>query len=221
MARIFVIGATGGVGHRLVPLLIDAGHEVTALHRKPEQADSLRAMGATPVQGDLMELTAGDFEPMFEGQDAVVFSAGAAGSGLERTTRIDGDAPLDVIAAMNRMSVPRLYLVSVFPDAGRGKEIKPGFEHYMLAKKTADAAVVASGVDYVILRPGTLMDEDGDGRVALAHALNYGSVARGHVAAVLAALIDTPEVSLEILELTDGTEEIAASVAALPRRVTV
>ncbi|MPQ94109.1 SDR family oxidoreductase [Thioclava sp. JE_KL1] len=221
MARIFVIGATGGVGHRLVPLLIEAGHEVTALHRKPEQADSLRAMGATPVQGDLMELTAGDFEPMFEGHDAVVFSAGAAGSGLERTTRIDGEAPLDVIAAMNRMSVPRLYLVSVFPDAGRGKEIKPGFEHYMLAKKTADAAVVASGLDYVILRPGTLMDEDGDGRVALAHALDYGSVARGHVAAVLAALIDAPEISHEILELTDGTEEIAASVAALPRHVAV
>ena len=221
MARIFIIGATGGVGHRLVPLLIAAGHEVTALHRKPEQADSLRAMGATPVQGDLMELTAGDFEPMFEGHDAVVFSAGAAGSGLERTTRIDGEAPLDVIAAMNRMSVPRLYLVSVFPDAGRGKEIKPGFEHYMLAKKTADAAVVASGLDYVILRPGTLMDEDGDGRVALAHALDYGSVARGHVAAVLAALIDAPEISHEILELTDGTEEIAASVAALPRHVAV
>ncbi|QPZ91543.1 SDR family oxidoreductase [Thioclava electrotropha] len=221
MARIFVIGATGGVGHRLVPLLIEAGHEVTALHRKPEQADSLRAMGATPVQGDLMELTAGDFEPMFEGHDAVVFSAGAAGSGLERTTRIDGEAPLDVIAAMNRTGVPRLYLVSAFPDAGRGKEIKSGFEHYMLAKKTADAAVVASGLDYVILRPGTLIDEDGDGRVALAHALDYGSVARGHVAAVLAALIDAPEISHEILELTDGTEEIAASVAALPRHVAV
>ncbi|HCA76230.1 MAG TPA: NAD-dependent dehydratase, partial [Alteromonas sp.] len=41
MSRIFFIGATGGVGHRLLPQLIAQGHEVTALHRKPEQADSL------------------------------------------------------------------------------------------------------------------------------------------------------------------------------------
>ncbi|WP_161556160.1 hypothetical protein [Mangrovicoccus ximenensis] len=43
MSRIFVIGATGGVGHRLVPLLTGAGYGVSGLHRKPEQADALRA----------------------------------------------------------------------------------------------------------------------------------------------------------------------------------
>ena len=37
MSKIFIIGATGGVGSRLGPMLVRAGHTVTALHRNREQ----------------------------------------------------------------------------------------------------------------------------------------------------------------------------------------
>ena len=42
MADIVLIGATGGIGSRLIPMLIRRGHSVTGLHRKPEQAEELR-----------------------------------------------------------------------------------------------------------------------------------------------------------------------------------
>jgi nucleoside-diphosphate-sugar epimerase len=45
--RVFVAGATGVIGCRLVPLLIERGHEVVATTRSPEKHDSLSALGAT------------------------------------------------------------------------------------------------------------------------------------------------------------------------------
>ena len=56
--RVFVTGASGAIGRRLVPQLIDAGHEVTGAHRSPEGADRLRSLGATPVMLDLLDARA-------------------------------------------------------------------------------------------------------------------------------------------------------------------
>jgi nucleoside-diphosphate-sugar epimerase len=50
--RIFLAGATGAVGSRLVPLLLEAGHEVTGTTRSSAKADLLRAAGAEPVIAD-------------------------------------------------------------------------------------------------------------------------------------------------------------------------
>lgn len=218
MSTIFLIGATGGVGHRLVPMLVQAGHEVVGLHRKPEQAQALREAGAKPVLGDLMTMTVDDVVAAAQGCDIIVFSAGAAGSGAERTTRIDGDFPSIAIAAAKQLGIARFYLVSAFPESARDKPRNEGLEHYMREKKRADVNVARSGLDWVIVRPGTLQHEDGDGRVSLGLAVPYGFVARGNVARVLAALIDHPEIRREIFELTDGDVPVEAAVRALVRK---
>ena len=46
--RVFVAGATGAIGRRLVPQLVERGHEVVATTSRPERAEGLRALGATP-----------------------------------------------------------------------------------------------------------------------------------------------------------------------------
>jgi nucleoside-diphosphate-sugar epimerase len=51
--QIFVTGATGVIGRRVVPLLVATGHQVTAVGRSPEQCAALKRLGATPVQLDL------------------------------------------------------------------------------------------------------------------------------------------------------------------------
>lgn len=53
--RIFVAGATGAIGRQLVPLLVQAGHEVAGLTRKPQRAAWLESVGATPVVRDLFD----------------------------------------------------------------------------------------------------------------------------------------------------------------------
>jgi nucleoside-diphosphate-sugar epimerase len=56
--RIFVAGATGAVGHHLVPLLIADGHSVIGLTRTPTKATVVRALGAEPVVADGLDAAA-------------------------------------------------------------------------------------------------------------------------------------------------------------------
>lgn len=51
--KIFLAGGSGAIGRLLVPMLVEAGHEVVAMTRSPERAASLEAMGAAPVICDV------------------------------------------------------------------------------------------------------------------------------------------------------------------------
>lgn len=53
--RIFVAGATGVIGRRLVPLLVASGHEVTAIGRNADKRAALAAQGAAPVEASLFD----------------------------------------------------------------------------------------------------------------------------------------------------------------------
>src|ERR1700719_372396 len=56
--RIFVAGASGLIGVRLVPLLVAAGHEVAGMTRSPDKAGMLRDLGAEPVICDVFDAEA-------------------------------------------------------------------------------------------------------------------------------------------------------------------
>jgi nucleoside-diphosphate-sugar epimerase len=56
--RVFVAGATGAVGSRLVPLLASAGHSVIGLTRKPAKTDAIRQGGGEPVIADALNRAA-------------------------------------------------------------------------------------------------------------------------------------------------------------------
>jgi 2-alkyl-3-oxoalkanoate reductase len=53
--RVLVVGASGAIGTRLVPQLIARGHVVIGTHRSPAHASKIRALGAEPVQLDLLD----------------------------------------------------------------------------------------------------------------------------------------------------------------------
>lgn len=56
--RVFVAGATGVIGRRLVPMLLADGHQVTGMTRSQEKADALRAAGVEPVVADALDAQA-------------------------------------------------------------------------------------------------------------------------------------------------------------------
>jgi len=56
--RIFLAGATGAIGRRLVPLLVNAGHSVVGITRSPEKAAILNDAGADPVVVDVFDAPA-------------------------------------------------------------------------------------------------------------------------------------------------------------------
>jgi len=217
MSKIFIIGATGGVGSKLGPMLINAGHQVSGLHRKPEQAKDLIKAGIKPYCGDIMDMSSEDFVTFTQNCDVIVFSAGAAGSGVDRTSAIDGDGVTKTITAALKNGISRFYLVSAFMDAGRVLPKNEKFEHYMNVKRQSDNALVATDLKWVILRPGGLTNKEGNGQVQANLAISFGSVSRSNVAAMLTELIQSPEIYREIIELTDGNISVKDAVTSLRR----
>jgi nucleoside-diphosphate-sugar epimerase len=56
--RVFVAGATGAIGRRLIPVLVDAGHRVTGMTRSPDNAERVRKAGAVPAIADALDRNA-------------------------------------------------------------------------------------------------------------------------------------------------------------------
>ncbi|AOO81941.1 SDR family oxidoreductase [Bosea vaviloviae] len=218
MAKVFIIGAAGKVARRLSRQLAQRGHHPVALHRKPEQASELAGLGATPVAGDLTKLIADELAGLMKGNDVVVFSAGAGGVGMDVTNAIDGRGLELAVAAAQIAGITRFLLVSAFPDALRDEKRSEGFENYIRVKRLADAHLVATDLDWVIVRPGTLSDGPGTGKVSADLAIPYGDVPRDDVAATLVQIIEQPTVSRIIIELTAGETPIGKAIERLARR---
>jgi uncharacterized protein YbjT (DUF2867 family) len=199
---------------RLLRLLAERGDRARGVIRKQEQAADLEAVGAEAVVADIERLD--DLSPYVEGADAVVFAAGAGpGSGPERKRTVDLGGALKLIDAAKKTGVDRYLIVSSIgahdPNSGP-EQMRP----YLEAKAEADRALVASGLDYTIVRPGSLTDDPGTGKVELNTDLGRsGRIPRDDVAAILLGCLDIPETSGLTFEAFSGNEPIEAALRAL------
>ena len=216
--RVFQIGAAGGVGRRLAALLTEQGHRVTGMHRAGGQDAVIREAGGAPVTGDLIEDSVASLAERLSGHDAVVFSAGAHGTGAEMTTAIDGRGLEKAADAAVTAGVRRFVLVSVFMDALREQPRSESFEHYVKVKRAADIHLASTNLDFLIVRPGGLLDDPGTGSVNAGVSIPYGSVPRDDVAAFIAASLFCPELNRTDVELTGGDTPIDDAVVALVPR---
>jgi 2-alkyl-3-oxoalkanoate reductase len=78
--RVFVAGASGALGSRLVPQLIDAGHDVIGTYNSPTSAELLRTLGAKPVMLDLLDTRAVRKAMLENEPEAIVHQATALGN---------------------------------------------------------------------------------------------------------------------------------------------
>jgi nucleoside-diphosphate-sugar epimerase len=74
---VFVAGAGGAIGTRLVPKLIDAGHELIGTSRSPANAKRVRALGAKPIALDLLDARAVRKAVLASNPEAIVHQATA------------------------------------------------------------------------------------------------------------------------------------------------
>jgi uncharacterized protein YbjT (DUF2867 family) len=86
---------------------------------------------------------------------------------------------------------------------------------YYEAKADADRALLESGLDHTIVRPGGLTDDPGTGRVMVGTGIERGEIPRDDVAAVLLAVLEAPSTIGKVFELVSGDTPIDEAIAAL------
>jgi len=213
--RVAIAGGHGQIALRLAKVLAQRADDVVALIRNPNHAEDVRQAGAEPVVVDLERASEDDVARAISGSDAVVFAAGAGpGSGPQRKETMDYGGAVKLIAAAKQAGVGRYVIVS---SMGADPDV-PGddtFSVYLRAKGRADDAVRASGLDATVVRPGGLTNSAGTGRVNLGESVPRGQVTRDDVAAVLAAVLDSPNTIGRTVDLIGGDTPVAEAVEAV------
>src|SRR5215211_3715675 len=173
--KVLVAGAHGKTARRLVRILTEDGHEVRGLVRKEEQMPDVEADGAEAVMVDLEE-------------EEVEGRIGEAVEGCDAIVFAAGAGP------------------------GSGPERKETMD-YGGAVKLVEAAekhgvrryLMLSDLDYTVIRPGSLTDEEGTGTVDAAESLGrYGEIPRDDVARTFAAALEAENTYRKKFELLAG-----------------
>ena len=214
--RIVIAGGHGRIALRLAALLEGRGDRPVGIIRRAEHEHDVRAVGAEPVLLDLESATLDQVVTVLDGADAVVFAAGAGpGSGAARKDTVDRGAAVLLADAAEAAGVRRYLMVSSMgADAQSGYDGDPVFRAYLRAKGAADDDLRArTQLAWTVLRPGSLREEAGTGRVLLAEHTGRGSVSRDDVAAVLSELLARPDTAGLTLELIAGNTPVREAVA--------
>jgi uncharacterized protein YbjT (DUF2867 family) len=209
---VLVAGGHGQIARRLHRILAAHGHHPRGLIRNPDHAADLEADGAVPV---LCDLEHDDLRPHIGGAEAIVFAAGAGpGSGPERKQTVDLGAAVKCVEAARELGVDRFVIVSSIgmQDIERSGSMRP----YLEAKRAADDAVKASGLSWTVVKPGSLSNDPGTGKVDIPTTLGHtGPVTRDDVALVLYHVLLADNTIGAEFEVFEGPTPVQAAVQAL------
>ena len=116
--RIFLAGAAGAIGRRLVPLLVATGHEVTGTTRSQEKAAALKTQGATPAIVDVFDASAlqqavADAHPEIVIHQLTDLSAKNMDEARERNARIRIEATPNLMQAAKAAGARRVVAQSI------------------------------------------------------------------------------------------------------------
>lgn len=169
--KVAIIGANGKIGRLLINILKqDKANFDTplAIVRNSEQQDYF--INEIKVNASLTSIehaTVKEIVDAIKGYDAVVFSAGAGGKGVERIFTVDLDGCCKAIEACQLANVKRFIVVSALKAEDRDFWWSiPSLREYYIAKRAADHDVRLSGLNYTILQPGWLLDSNGTQKFA-------------------------------------------------------
>jgi putative NADH-flavin reductase len=196
--RLFILGATGGIGRQLVSQALERGHNVTAFVRSPQKLGASRE-GLMVVQGDVVNSQA--LGTALAGHDAVLSAIGPPGPG--RTT-ITSDCVRATMVAMTATGIRRLVIVGVamlFDDSGFLGHLLRNTLLRNIAKDSAEMEkiVKAGYLDWTIVRPPRLTDRPrtkrydiSDDRLPLGAGGGGATIGRADVAHFMLEEVEQP-----------------------------
>ena len=207
MENILVAGANGTTGKKIIALLHKSENfNPIAMVRKEVQQAYFKDQNIKTVLGDLTS----DVDSVFDSSiDRVIF---AAGSGGKDVIGVDQDGAKKMIDASKKANVKKFVMLSSM-GADNPEEAEK-LQDYLKAKHNADEYLKTSGLEYSIVRPGTLTDEEQMAKIKLAPKLNKrGEISRADVAQTLVQSLEDKTASNATFEIIKGEQSITAALS--------
>jgi uncharacterized protein YbjT (DUF2867 family) len=208
MENILVAGANGTTGKKVVNLLKASQYfNPVAMVRKEEQLAQFKNEGIDTVLGDLEE----DLTHTVKNIDKVIF---AAGSGGKKVVAVDQEGAKSLMDVAKKANVKRFVMLSSMgaDNPNAAEDLK----EYLKAKHNADEYLKQSDLNYMIVRPGTLTNEKGTGKISLKkHFEEHGTITRDDVAQTLVHSLHEDAGTNETFEILEGDTLIGKALDAV------
>jgi uncharacterized protein YbjT (DUF2867 family) len=218
MKNILIIGAHGKIGQLLSKQLSNStNYKPTAFIRKESQKSDFDSDGINFLVGNLEESVA-DLSNKFEGYDALVFTAGSGGStGPDKTLAIDLDGAVRTMEAAKKAGINRYVMISASGADDRAFWDKADMKPYYVAKHYADEMLKQSDLNYTILRPVMLTDNEGIGMITASETMEglNKEISRADVARVIEHVLGRSDTYGTIIEMSEGDHAIEEAVSGL------
>jgi uncharacterized protein YbjT (DUF2867 family) len=209
---ILLIGAGGRTGRLVAEKLHAAAIPFCSLIRNAAKRDEFERLGTRPLIADL----AGDFSHAFDGMHTVIYAAGSAETeGAEQERLIDRDAVIKSVDYARQHGVGFFMVISALL-AYEPERSPQTLRHYAQMKRESDDYVIASGLDYLVLRPGTLTMEPGAGTIQVVSDVEPlgAAVAREDVAEVVLGALKAG-LANKVIGFAGGNMPISEALASV------
>ncbi|WP_341779905.1 SDR family oxidoreductase [Levilactobacillus sp. HBUAS70063] len=205
--RVFVVGANGQTGRKIVAQLQASGDEPIAGLRPDEDGEDWVDQGVTVRRVDLLTKPERIASALM-GCEAIIFAAGSGGRTKDdMTLLIDLDGAVKTMQAAEIAGVPRFLMISMLFTEDRNRWADP-LKPLYVAKFYADNWLVhQTTLDYTIVQPGALSFHPGTGKVK-SDPLAVGSLSRADLASFLVAALHAPQTIGKTIPLLQGETPI-------------
>ncbi|QLE01280.1 SDR family oxidoreductase [Galbibacter sp. BG1] len=205
MERVLVAGANGTTGKIVVELLNKSQYFTPiAMVRKEEQLKQFKDKNIETVLADLQE----DLAHTVKDIDKVVFTAGSGGKNV---VEVDQEGAKRLIDVSKVADVKKFVMLSSM-GADEPESVEK-LQEYLKAKQKADIHLKESGLNYAIVRPGSLNNEKPSGKIELKEKLNKrGEISRADVAQTLVRALHDDTANKETFEILEGEVLIAEAL---------
>ncbi len=213
--KAFVAGATGQTGRRIVQELVRRDILVRAMVRDLEKARQILPDGVELVVGDVLK-PAGLEEAIAD--STVLISATGAAPSFDPTGpyKVDFEGTKNLVNAAREKGIQQIVMVSSLCTSQLFHPLNL-FWLILVWKKQAEEYLQRSGIDYTIVRPGGLKNEDNADAIVLSGAdtLFDGSIPRSKVAQVCVEALFQPEAKNKIVEIVAKPDAPVQSLEVL------
>lgn len=169
LARILLLGSTGFLGAAVAPALLQSGNEVHMLVRDPAMAGKLRAMGAVPVQGDILDHTS--LVHACSGAETVVNLVAVRRNRPQSYLAVNADGPRILADAARKTGTVR-HIIHI---SAIGARQDPTYR-YLTSRWMGEEEMRRSGAPLTILRFSLILGEEGGVFHDFQRAAKFGPV---------------------------------------------